>query len=146
MTTISAKDLTKTAPRSPNERLGGFVILARAIDKGRATIAGTNGEYNFDCPLDNTLFSFKGISGDDLKTYLAEGHTDEEILEWVMAHGIPKTDEEISAWSDAFKSDYSYSTNPQKKGWFIPECERLGLDPMKTTLFQYLDVDDARSF
>lgn len=141
-THIQAKDLTKVAPRSPKERIGGFAILARAIDKGRATLAGTNGEYNFDCPLDNKLFSFKGVKGEAFKAYLAEGHTDEEMVAWLKENGSPKTDAEIKAWSDAFKTDYSYANDPAKKDWFHPECERLGLDPMKTTLFDYLDVDD----
>jgi hypothetical protein len=33
-------DLTLRPPRSPRIRLGGFAILARMLDKGRATIAG----------------------------------------------------------------------------------------------------------
>src|ERR1035437_9387261 len=37
---IFAFDLTKQAPRSPRVRLGGFVILPRCLDKGRATING----------------------------------------------------------------------------------------------------------
>jgi hypothetical protein len=143
---IQAKDLTKVAPRSPYELLGGFAILARAIDKGRADIVGTNGEYNFDCPVDNMLLSFKGIKGSDFREYLKEGHTDSDVVEWFKKNGIQKTDEEISKWSNSFKSDFSYSTDPQKSGWFIGECERLNLDPKTTTLFDYLDVDDRVSF
>ena len=142
MTDIKAKDLTKVAPRSAKELLGGYAILARAIDKGRATIAGTNGEYNFDCPVDNKFLSFTGIKGPDMKAFIAEGHTDEEVLVWVSANSIPKTDEEIKAWSLAFNSDYSYSTNE----WFIGECKKYNLDPLKTTLFDFLDVDDKSSF
>jgi hypothetical protein len=94
----SAKDLSKVAPRSPNVIIGGFAIIARTIDKCRAAIAGTVGEYHFDCPLDNQLFGFKGIKGSDFKAYVAEvgGHTDDEILAWVTSHGQPKTDAEIA--------------------------------------------------
>lgn len=145
MNKIIAKDLTKVAPRSAYERIGGFAIIARTIDKCRATLEGKNGEYHFDCPLDNALFSFKGIKGDSFKAYVAEGHSDEEIASWLKTVGTPKTDAEIKAWSDAFKTDFSYSTDPNKKDWFIGECKRLGLDPMKTTLFDYLDVDDKAS-
>ena len=146
MSKIQAKDLSKVAPRSAYEKLGGFAILARAIDKGRATLAGTNADYNFDCPVDNMLLNFKGIKGSDLKAYLAAGHTDEEVVEWFKANGLKKTDEEVKAWSDAFKTDFSYSTDPNKSGWFIGECNRLGLDPKTTTLFDYLDFDDKVSF
>ena len=34
----TGKDLTKEAPRSPKTKLGGFVILARTIDKCRALL------------------------------------------------------------------------------------------------------------
>ena len=146
MTTIHAKNLAKVAPRSPYEKIGGFAIIARTIDKCRATIAGTNGEYHFDCPVDNLLFSFKGIKGADFKAYAAKGHTDAEIAQWVKDNGVPKADGEIKIWSDAFRKDYSYSTDPQKKDWFAGECKRLGLDPAKTTLFDYLEVDDKASF
>ncbi|NDB58399.1 DUF5069 domain-containing protein [bacterium] len=145
MNKIIAKDLTKVAPRSAYERIGGFAIIARTIDKCRATLEGKNGEYHFDCPLDNVLFGFKGIKGDAFKAYVAEGHSDEEIASWLKTVGTPRTDAEIKAWSDAFKTDFSYSTDPNKKDWFIGECKRLGLDPMKTTLFDYLDVDDKAS-
>ena len=146
MNKINAKDLVKVAPRSPYEKIGGFAIIARTIDKCRATIMGTNGEYNFDCPLDNLLFSFKGIKGVDFKAYVAEGHSDKEISQWVKDNGTTKTKEEIKIWSDAFKKDFSYSTDLQKKDWFAGECKRLNLDPMKTTLFDYLEVDDKMSF
>jgi hypothetical protein len=145
MNKIVVKDLTKVAPRSAYERIGGFAIIARTIDKCRAKLEGKNGEYHFDCPLDNALFGFKGIKGDMFKAYVAEGHSDEEIAAWLKTVGTPRTDAEIKAWSDAFKTDFSYSTDPNKKDWFIGECNRLGLDPMKTTLFDYLDVDDKAS-
>ena len=51
-TDIHAPDLTKRPPRSPRVRLGGLVILPRMLDKGRAAIAGTIGDYHYDCPLD----------------------------------------------------------------------------------------------
>jgi hypothetical protein len=143
---MESKDLTKVAPRSPYEKIGGFAILARAIDKCRAYIAGTNGEYHSDCPLDKVLFVFKGIEGADFKAYVEQGHTDEEIAQWVKDNGTPKTDEEINAWSDAFRTDFSYSTDPKKKDWFFGECAKLGLDPMTTTLFDFLEVDDKVSF
>ena len=142
----TGKDLTKEAPRSAYDRIGGFAIIARTIDKCRAKLWGNIGEYHFDWPLDKTLFAFKGIKADDFKAYVEEGHSDEEIVQWVNDNGTPKTSDEIGAWSDAFKTDYSYSTDPQKKDWFTGECVRLSLDVSTTTLFDYLDVDDKVSY
>ena len=39
-------DLTKGPPSSPYDKLGGIVFLPRSIDKMRAHLAGTAGEYN----------------------------------------------------------------------------------------------------
>src|SRR5207249_4770630 len=43
----AAPDLTKRPPRSPRLRLGGYVLLPRMLDKGRAEIAGQAGEYHY---------------------------------------------------------------------------------------------------
>ena len=56
-------------------------------DKGRATPSGTAGEYHFNCPLDNMLFSFKGVQAEDVNL-LASGATDEEIAAWFNEYGI----------------------------------------------------------
>jgi hypothetical protein len=146
----TGKDLTKEAPRSAYVEIGGFAILGRTIDKCRAKLWGNIGEYHFDCPLDNQLFSFKGIKGDDFKAFVEEGHSDEEIGRWVKEHGTPKTDEEIAEWSLARHSDYSYSdvskSGADKVAWFVGECEKLGLEPETTTLYDYLDADDKASY
>jgi Domain of unknown function (DUF5069) len=78
-----AKDLTKNYPRSPRETLAGYVIAAPTLDKCRATLAGTAGEYHFDCPLDNFFFAFSGISAEDFKKFVATGASDEEVANWI---------------------------------------------------------------
>ena len=78
-TPIIDRDLTKQAPHSPRERIGGFAIASRTVDKCRASLAGTLGEYHYDCPLDNVLFSFKGINGEQFKAAVRAAKTYEEI-------------------------------------------------------------------
>ena len=63
----NAPDLTKRPPRSPRVRLGGFVILPRMLDKGRATVAGKHGEYHYNCPMDQRFLNFVGVKADALK-------------------------------------------------------------------------------
>ena len=41
--------------------------LGRTYDKCRALLWGNIGEYHFDCPLDNMLFGWKGVKGDEFK-------------------------------------------------------------------------------
>ena len=140
----TGKDLTKEAPRSPRLRLGGFVILARSIDKCRALLLKKIGEYDFDCELDRRLFEWKGITGDELKKFIAEGHNDDEIAEWVKKNGVSKSDEEINDWSDSMDA-FSYEGDQEGIDWLQKQRDRLGL-PKDATLFDYLDADDKASF
>jgi hypothetical protein len=94
-TLIIDRDLTKQAPHSPRERIGGFAIACRAVDKCRASLAGTLGEYHYDCPLDNQLFSFKGITGDQFTTAVKAANNYDEVGTWLLANGTAKTGPEI---------------------------------------------------
>jgi len=142
---ITSRDLTREPPRSTHKRLGGYVILARTIDKGRALLNGKVGEYHFDCPVDNMLFGFKGVKGDDFKKQLEGGATDDQVLVWLNANGAKKSAAEIEAWSAEAERDNPYN-NPEKRDWFSGECAKQGLDPAKTTLFDWLDADDKQTF
>ena len=81
MTSIShhAPNLTQRPPRSPRVRLGGYVTLARILDKGRAEIAGSAGEYKYDNPMDQHFFRFTGLTASALKAALEQGMGDGDI-------------------------------------------------------------------
>ncbi len=93
-----AKDLNQEYPRSPHETLGGFVVAARMLDKCRAVIAGTNGEYKFDCPLDNYLLSFTGVNSSDFKNYVSGGADDNEVASWIREQ-VDFSEEIIKLWN-----------------------------------------------
>ena len=96
----NAPDLTKRPPRSPRVRLGGFVILPRMLDKGRAAVVGKHGEYHYACPMDHRFLDFVGIKPGALKKQLAAGKGDTEILQWIGKNAKRKlTESEIQAWS-----------------------------------------------
>jgi hypothetical protein len=98
---LNAPDLTQRPPRSPRSRLGGYALLPRMLDKGRATLAGTNGEYHFNCPLDQRFLSFVGIGPKKLVVEFKKGKGDGEILEWIQANAKHKRAPwEIQQWSD----------------------------------------------
>ncbi len=143
---IFALDLTKQTPRSPRVRLGGFVILPRCLDKGRATIIGKNGEYYYDCPLDQRFLNFVGIKADALKKQLATGKGDGEMLAWITANAKFKRSElEIAQWSAYVEQRFPTDTetreyvnvNHKKYG---SKREDIG------TFFDLLDLDDYVSF
>jgi len=98
-----ALDLTKNYPRSPRETLGGFVIAARTLDKCRAVLAGTNGEYHFDCPLDRQFLEFAGIGADDFKAFVETGADDAAVAGWITEHSKIKELSEIVQWNNKLR-------------------------------------------
>ena len=58
-------DLTKGYPRSALERSAGVVMAPRTTDKCRAHLAGTLGEYIYNCGLDRKLLEFLGTDKDE---------------------------------------------------------------------------------
>jgi hypothetical protein len=138
-------DLTKEAPRSPRNRLGGYALMARMIDKGRADLQGKAGEYHYACPLDEMLFQFKGVKADEVRAVLASGASDEQVVEWFGTNGTPKSADEVTAWSGGVEGYRPYD-DPEKKDWFAGECARLGIKPEASTLADYLETDDRVSF
>ncbi len=73
----SAPDLTRQPPRSPRMRLGGYVLLPRIIDKGRAALAGKLGEYHYAGKgMDRHFFNFLGLDHESLSKEIAKGGGD----------------------------------------------------------------------
>ncbi|MDF1812367.1 MAG: DUF5069 domain-containing protein [Verrucomicrobiales bacterium] len=95
-----ALDLTKDVPRSPRAVLAGYVVAGRMLDKCRAVIAGTNGDYHFDCPLDNIFLEFTGIPADAFKSFVETGADDETVANWIQENAKEHTKEEIVLWNN----------------------------------------------
>jgi hypothetical protein len=100
-----APDLTQPAtyPRSPRETLAGYVVAARTLDKCRASIAGTLGEYKFDCPLDNFWFEFAGITAAALQEIVATGADDDAVATWIEENATKRESREIIRWNNEMR-------------------------------------------
>lgn len=107
-------DLRTTQPRSPHEKLGGVKLLARVIDKGRATIGGTLGPYRFfDCALDRIFFDAIGASREEFLdmlelTYAEESPGNEAALEDLresLESNPEVTDDCFLAFAEAREAD-----------------------------------------
>ena len=93
------------------------------LDKGRATLAKKNGEYNYNSPTDQQLVRFLGLDTDALLKEVAAGKGDGEILEWVLANAkTPRAPWEIEAWS-AFMER---RRTGQRRGNTCPVCRIRG--------------------
>ena len=139
-------DLTQRPPRSPRVRLGGYAILARCLDKGRAMLAGQNGEYKYACGLDMNWFRFAGIDPAALKKQLAAGKSDTEIVEWVAKNSRTKPQpHEIAAWS-AFQ-DNRGPQDVESREYFTGMLKKVSTKRADVIgWFDVLDADDYVSF
>jgi len=128
-------------------RLGGYVILARIIDKGRADLAGIVGEYKYNNPMDRHWFRFTGIRPEALKAELAKGKGDGEILAWVQENAPHKREAwEIQHWS-AYHNERGPTVMWKTLEFFMGRVGALSKtrEDVKTW-FDYLDLDDHVTF
>jgi hypothetical protein len=134
-------DLTKAPPRSPYVRLGGLLMLARTIDKIRATLPGGNlGAYRVR-GFSTQLLERLGIQEDDLRAVIALAHSDDEVAAWVRKQSDASTYEEINL---AFERE-TVGGRAGNGDYFerYPMAKTL---PPETTLLRVLEIDDASAF
>jgi len=141
-------DLTQHPPRSPRCRLGGMVILPRLLDKARATVNNTQGEYTYGCSLDQYVLIFFGIDEKSLLAEVAKGLGDGEIFAWIIANAKHKrSGQEIASFS---------AYHDQRTGGSPEKRDRMSQYQSSTpagakrddifTWFDVLDLDDHQSF
>jgi hypothetical protein len=147
-TTKNTIDLTQRPPRSPRLRLGGYVLLPRIIDKGRAANVSKLGEYHYSGKgMDRHFFNFTGLDHEALKSEIAKGGGDWELLAWVQAQAKHQRQPwEISAWSE-----YHLRRTPDSDAETLTEfAEQVKkFNPQRediNTWFDLLDLDDHCSF
>ena len=79
--------------------LVGYAHLARMIDKCRAVLAGTEGEYIYPCPMDERLMEFAGITSEQFTAAVKANPTDEGVVAWFLQTAKPHQPEELDAWN-----------------------------------------------
>ncbi len=138
-------NLCKKFPRSPRATLGGYVIAGRTLDKCRAVIAGTEGEYHFDCPLDQLFLTFAGISAEDFKTFAATGADDAAVAEWIQANATEHTQEALVQWNNDLRykriSEMPIELQVYLEGYI---AEFIPSDKIVYTWFDVYDIEERR--
>ena len=121
-------------------------MLARMLDKARATLSGKQGDYIYGNPMDQLFFQFTGVSQDALLAEVKRGAGDWELLLWVNAHAAPKRlPHEVRAWSSYMES--MPVGEAEDLEWFAQQARRL--NPVRNdlqTVMDYLDADDHLSY
>ena len=140
-------NLTQRPPRSPRVRLGGYALLPRLLDKCRAEIAGTSGEYHYNCPMDQRFMAFAGIDAVALKAEVAKGLGDGELLAWIEANASHKhEDHEIAQWS-SYRESAVPSDNESREFFsgIVAGAQGAAREDIGTW-FEMLDLDDHVTF
>jgi hypothetical protein len=135
-------DLTKTYPRSVHEKWLGIVQLGRALDKGKAKAHGNIGEYNFDCPMDNAVFEFLGIKGEEFLGVIKNAKSDAEIEAYAKQFVDKKTPAQIEQWNREW---VSHAPEGESKTYFLNLRNQVAPDRTDvTTWADLLDLDEKR--
>ena len=92
-------DLRKEFPRSMRVRLAGYVHLARMIDKCRAVLAGTEGEYIYPCPMDERLMEFAGVTDDQFTSAVRANSDDAGVEAWFKQKARSHAPAELENWN-----------------------------------------------
>ena len=130
-------DLRTGPPRSLREQLGGYVHLARMIDKCRAKLAGTIGDYIYPCPLDQRLLDFAGIDPDQLLDQVRQ-QPDEAVVRWWTATAKPHREAEREAWN---REMLTRGPDSEEK-WVYFRSVRDQLDPTRSDIVAWADLLD----
>src|SRR5206468_5674611 len=92
-------------PRSPYEKLGGYVHLPRLIDKARLHRKGLLNGYNYKTVgFDKHLLAFLKLNGDAFEEAANTLDDDGAILNWVQKNGARHPPEAIEQWNQAMTS------------------------------------------
>jgi hypothetical protein len=100
-------DLTKDYPRSPRETLLGIPMLPRTIDKARAVLSGTVGEYVFGekSSFDVAVLEYLGVTPGIFLEGVRESPDDAAMSRWLSAHSRKSTPAEADKFAQVFLND-----------------------------------------
>lgn len=133
--------------RSPRDLVGGLVHFGRMLDKIRLHAAGKlPADYlpNLGKGFDGRTVALLHVSYADVAAKVAEGASDEAVLEWCFQNGHKPSADELEIWN-AYIS---------KRGWRDDASERLAsrvaADPALAgrtdiqTFFDLIDAEEGR--
>ena len=131
-------DLRSSFPRSMRAKMAGYVHLARMIDKCRAVLAGTEGEYIYPCPMDDRLMEFAGITVDQFTGAVKANPSDEAVEKWFTQTAKAHPPAELKSWNRMMLN--RGPSTPEKQEYF--NKLRDAVDPSRIDLTSWADLQD----
>jgi hypothetical protein len=137
--------MRKPHPRSPYQKLGGYVHLPRLIDKARLHRKGLLNGYNYKTVgFDKHLLAFLKLDPDAFEDAAHHLDDDAAILKWVQENGEKHSPETIEQWNQAMIS--RLPDTAAKKARFIHFLKEAGGKDRKDirTYFDLIEFDEGR--
>jgi hypothetical protein len=137
--------MQKLRPRSPYERLGGYVHLPRLIDKAKLHRRGLLDGYNYKTTgFDKHLLAFLKLNPDAFEEAANRIEGDQQIWEWIQENGVKHSQEAIEELNRAMIS--RQPDTPAKKARFLQFLKEAGGDGRKDirTYFDLIEFDEGR--
>lgn len=135
----------KLHPRSPYEKLGGYVHLPRLIDKAKLHRQGLLNGYNYKTVgFDKHLLAFLKLDPDAFEEAAHRLDNDAAILKWVTQNGVRHEEEAIEQWNQAMIS--RHPDTAAKKARFLHFLKEAGGEGRKDilTYFDLIEFDEGR--
>jgi hypothetical protein len=138
------KDLTTSYPRSVKDKVLGVVQLGRAIDKGIAFANGTQGEYNYDCPMDRTTFAAFGIDANGLLDAIKKAQSEADVIAYLKPFVEKKSAAEIEVFNTTSLANKP-APGSDGEAYFLQLRGQVAPDRVDvTTWADLLDLDEKR--
>jgi hypothetical protein len=139
-------DLTKAVPRSVKDTsIEKIVMLARTTDKARASVAGTVGEYHYNCGMDQKVLAFVGVDHEEFAKLASTN--DDAKLGTILRERFLKT--KTPAEIAGFNTEYlklSPDKGSDSEKYFLELRAKLAPDRTDVTTWpDLLDLDEGRS-
>ena len=139
--------MSKLQVRSPAAKVGGIVYFGRMLDKIKAHAKGelpAAYQPSLSKGFDQRCAAFLRVDYGQIANRVAQGGSDEEILQWCFATGRLPTPEEIHVWNEfmrkcGWNDDIAETLTRRKK-----EAGMAGRSEIRT-MFEFIDVDEGRS-
>ena len=135
----------KQVPRSPYDRLGGYVHLPRLIDKAKLHRKGLLNGYNYKTVgFDKHLLAFLKLNGDEFEEAANRLEDDAAILDWVQKNGATHSPEDIDEWNSAMISRHPDTAVKRARfTHFLKEAGGEGRTDIRT-YFDLIEFDEGR--
>lgn len=131
-------DLRTGFPRSMHVTIAGHAHVARMIDKCRAVLAGTEGEYIYPCPLDQRVLEFAGLTSEQFTAAVKTNSTDEGMAVWFAREARPHSPAELEAWNRTLLG--RGPSSPESAARFKQYLDKI--DPTRTDITSWSELQD----